>query len=37
MSFASFLFSHNTQVAILIFALGIFVTLPSFVLTYYTV
>ena len=33
--FASFLFSHNTQIAILIFALGIFVTLPSFVLTYY--
>ena len=33
--FASLLFSHNTQVAILIFALGIFVTLPSFVLTYY--
>ncbi len=34
-SFATFLFSHNTQVAILTFALGIFVTLPSFVLTFY--
>ncbi len=33
--FASYLFSHNTQVAILTFALGIFVTLPSFILTYY--
>ncbi|QYX55720.1 stage II sporulation protein M [Roseovarius sp. SCSIO 43702] len=33
--FASFLFSHNTQVAILTFTLGIFVTLPSFILTYY--
>lgn len=33
--FASFLFSHNTQVAILTFTLGIFVILPSFVLTYY--
>ena len=33
--FATFLFSHNTQVAILTFALGIFVTLPSFVLTFY--
>lgn len=34
-SFATFLFSHNTQVAILTFALGIFITLPSFVLTFY--
>lgn len=33
--FASYLFSHNTQVAIMIFALGIFVALPSFVLTFY--
>jgi len=33
--FASYLFSHNTQVAILTFALGIFVAVPSFVLTYY--
>ncbi|WP_151719142.1 stage II sporulation protein M [Gemmobacter serpentinus] len=34
-SFATFLFSHNTQVAILTFALGVFVTMPSFVLTFY--
>lgn len=34
-AFASFLFSHNTQVAILTFALGIFVAFPSFVLTVY--
>lgn len=34
-AFAAFLFSHNTQIAILVFALGIFVTLPSFALTYY--
>lgn len=34
-AFASFLFSHNTQIAILTFALGIFVALPSFVLTVY--
>lgn len=33
--FASFLFSHNTQIAILVFALGIFVALPSFALTVY--
>ena len=33
--FASFLFSHNTRIAIFIFALGIFATLPSFVLTLY--
>ena len=33
--FASFLFSHNTQIAILIFALGVFAMLPSFVLTFY--
>lgn len=33
--FASFLFSHNTQIAILIFALGIFAALPSFILTFY--
>lgn len=33
--FASFLFSHNTRIAIFIFALGIFATLPSFVLTFY--
>lgn len=34
-TFASFLWSHNTQVAILIFALGVFYTLPSFLLTFY--
>lgn len=34
-SFATFLFSHNTQIAILTFALGVFLTLPSFVLTFY--
>jgi uncharacterized membrane protein SpoIIM required for sporulation len=34
-NFATSLFSHNTQVAILIFALGVFITLPSFVLTFY--
>lgn len=34
-AFAAQLFSHNTQIAILIFALGIFVSLPSFALTFY--
>lgn len=34
-SFASFLFSHNTQVAILTFAMGIFFCAPSFALTFY--
>ena len=33
--FASYLFSHNTQIAIFVFALGIFISLPSFVLTFY--
>ncbi|MEM6464504.1 MAG: stage II sporulation protein M [Pseudomonadota bacterium] len=33
--FAAYLFSHNTQIAILVFALGIFAALPSFVLTFY--
>ncbi|SLN56275.1 hypothetical protein ROA7450_02913 [Roseovarius albus] len=33
--FASFLFSHNTRIAIFIFALGVFVALPSFALTFY--
>ncbi|MEP3276069.1 MAG: stage II sporulation protein M [Stappiaceae bacterium] len=33
--FASFLFSHNTQIAILVFALGIFAAVPSFILTFY--
>lgn len=34
-TFAAILFSHNTQVAILTFALGVFVTAPSFLLTFY--
>jgi len=34
-TFASFLFTHNTQIAIMIFAVGIFALIPSFVLTYY--
>jgi uncharacterized membrane protein SpoIIM required for sporulation len=33
--FASFLFTHNTRVAILVFALGIFLSVPSFLLTFY--
>ena len=33
--FASYLFSHNTQIAIFIFALGVFITLPAFALTFY--
>lgn len=34
-AFAAFLFSHNTQIAIFIFALGIFLAAPSFLLTFY--
>ncbi len=34
-SFSTFLFSHNTSIVILIFALGIFVSVPSFALTFY--
>ncbi len=34
-AFASFLFSHNTQIAILVFSLGVIVTVPSFILTFY--
>jgi len=34
-AFASFLFSHNTQIAIFAFALGVFVCLPSFLLVFY--
>ena len=34
-AFAGFLFSHNTQVAILTFAVGIFLAVPSFLLTFY--
>lgn len=33
--FATFLFSHNTRIAIFIFTLGVFATLPSFILTFY--
>lgn len=34
-AFASYLFAHNTRIAILVFALGIFAAVPSFVLTFY--
>ena len=34
-AFASYLFSHNTQVAILTFTVGIFLAVPSFLLTFY--
>ncbi len=34
-AFASYLFSHNTQIAILVFALGVFLAVPSFLLTFY--
>lgn len=34
-SFASFLFSHNTRIAIFVFALGVFACVPSFALTFY--
>lgn len=34
-AFASFLFSHNTRIAILIFSLGVLACLPSVVLTFY--
>lgn len=34
-SFATYLFSHNTQVAILVFALGVFCALPTVALTFY--
>lgn len=34
-AFASFLFSHNTRIAILVFAVGVFAGLPSFLLTFY--
>lgn len=34
-AFAAQLFSHNTQVAILTFALGVFAAAPSFLLTFY--
>ena len=34
-AFASFLFSHNTRIAIFVFGLGVFVCLPAFLLTFY--
>lgn len=34
-AFASFLFSHNTQIAIFVFSLGVLICIPSFVLTFY--
>ncbi len=34
-AFAAYLFSHNTQIAIFAFALGVFVCLPSFALACY--
>ncbi|MEM9011644.1 MAG: stage II sporulation protein M [Pseudomonadota bacterium] len=34
-AFASFLFSHNTRIAIFVFALGVVFCMPSFALTFY--
>ncbi len=34
-AFASFLFSHNTRIAIFVFALGVLACAPSFCLTFY--
>ncbi len=34
-TFSTFLFSHNTTIVVLIFTLGIFVSVPSFALTFY--
>jgi uncharacterized membrane protein SpoIIM required for sporulation len=34
-AFSAYLFSHNTGIIILIFALGVFVSVPSFILTFY--
>ncbi|MBY3346778.1 stage II sporulation protein M [Rhizobium laguerreae] len=34
-AFSAFLFSHNTTIVILIFTLGVFVSVPSFILTFY--
>lgn len=34
-AFSAFLFSHNTTIVVLIFTLGIFVSVPSFILTFY--
>ncbi|AJC81700.1 hypothetical protein IE4803_PA00055 (plasmid) [Rhizobium etli bv. phaseoli str. IE4803] len=34
-AFSAFLFSHNTSIIVLTFALGVFVSVPSFILTFY--
>lgn len=34
-AFSAFLFSHNTSIVVLIFTLGVFVSVPSFILTFY--
>ena len=34
-AFASFLFSHNTRIAIFVFGLGVFLCAPAILLTYY--
>lgn len=34
-AFSAFLFTHNTRIAIFVFALGVFAALPSFLLTFY--
>ncbi len=34
-AFSAYLFSHNTTIVILIFTLGVFVSVPSFILTFY--
>ncbi|MBX4940604.1 stage II sporulation protein M [Rhizobium binae] len=34
-AFSTYLFSHNTSIVVLIFTLGVFMSLPSFVLTFY--
>jgi len=34
-TFSSLLFTHNTRIAIFIFSLGVFLVLPSFMLTFY--
>ncbi len=34
-AFSAYLFSHNTGIAVMIFALGVFASVPSFILTFY--
>ncbi len=34
-AFSAFLFSHNTTIVVFIFALGVFMSVPSFILTFY--